>query len=119
MPVVDAEDLKALATAVYEAARTPPEHAKIVVAHQVGANLAGHDPHGVILLPTYVQRIDRGHIVPAARPAMIGETPTTLAVNGRWGFGPVVSEWTMARCLAKARETHLAVATVRQQSHVG
>jgi LDH2 family malate/lactate/ureidoglycolate dehydrogenase len=119
MPVVDAGDLTALATAIYEAAGTPTEHARIVVAHQVGANLAGHDSHGVILLPTYVQRIERGHIVPTARPAVIGETPTTLAVNGQWGFGPVVSEWTMGRCIAKARETHLAVATVRAQSHVG
>src|SRR5919202_2489751 len=119
MPVVNADDLAALATAIYEAAGTPPEHAKIVVAHQVGANLAGHDSHGVVLLPTYVQRIDRGHIVPTARPVVINETPTTLAVNGQWGFGPVVSEWTMERCIAKAREARLAAATVREQSHVG
>ena len=43
-----------------------PEHAQIVVDHQVGANLKGHDSHGVVLLPTYVNRIDRGHIMPAA-----------------------------------------------------
>ena len=119
MPVVNDADLVALATAIYEAAGTPPEHARIVVAHQVGANLAGHDSHGVVLLPTYVQRIDRGHIVPTARPEVISDTPTTLAVNGRWGFGPVVSEWTMERCVAKAREARVAVATIREQSHVG
>ena len=104
---------------MYEAAGTPPEHARIVVAHQVGANLAGHDSHGVMLLPTYVQRIERGHIMPAARPVVISETPTTLAVNGQWGFGPVVSEWTMAACIEKARSMRLAMATVREQSHVG
>ena len=119
MPVVNAEDLTAHATAIYEAAGTPPEHAEIVVAHQVGANLVGHDSHGVVLLPTYIQRIDRGHIMPTARPVAIRETPVTLAVNGQWGFGPVVSEWTMERCIAKARESHVAVATVREQSHVG
>jgi uncharacterized oxidoreductase len=73
----------------------------------------------VLLLPTYVQRIERGHIVPAARPDVIGETPTTLAVNGHWGFGPVISEWTMARCIEKARSLRVALATVREQSHVG
>lgn len=119
MPVVPVTDLVALTTAIYEAAGAPPEHARIVVAHQVGANLAGHDSHGVLLLPTYVQRIERGHIVPAARPIVVGETPTTLAVNGGWGFGPVVSEWTMAQCIAKARQMRVAVATVREQSHVG
>ena len=119
MPVVNVEDLAALADAVYVAAGTPPEHARTVVAHQVGANLAGHDSHGVVLLPTYVERIDRGHIVPTARPVVINETPTTLAVNGQWGFGPFVSEWTMERCIAIAREAHVAAATVREQSHVG
>ena len=119
MPTIQATDLVALATAIYRAAGTPEEHAHIVVAHQVGANLAGHDSHGVALLPTYVQRIDRGHIKADARPVVLSETPTTLAVNGHWGFGPVVSEWTMARCIDKARAMHVAMATIREQSHVG
>ena len=119
MPLIGSEELTAFAIAAYEAAGTPPEHARIVAAHQVGANLAGHDSHGVVLLPTYVERIDRGHIVPAARPRLLSETPTTLAVDGQWGFGPVVSEWTMERCIAKAREVRIAAATVREQSHVG
>jgi uncharacterized oxidoreductase len=119
MPNVAADELTAFAIAVYEAAGTLPEHARIVAAHQVGANLAGHDSHGVVLLPTYVDRIDRGHIVPTARPEIVNESPASLAVNGGWGFGPVISEWTMERLIAKARETRVAAGTVREQSHVG
>src|SRR5712691_10881456 len=119
MPSVGAEDLTAFAIVAYEAAGTPPEHARIVATHQVGANLVGHDSHGVVLLPTYIDRIGRGHIVPAARPEILDESPTTLAVNGRWGFGPVISEWTMERLVAKARETRIAAGTIREQSHVG
>jgi uncharacterized oxidoreductase len=73
----------------------------------------------VVLLPTYVERIDRGHIVPGARPRVASESPATLAVNGGWGFGPVISEWTMERLIAKARDTRVAAGTVREQSHVG
>ncbi|PWU25155.1 MAG: dehydrogenase [Candidatus Rokuibacteriota bacterium] len=119
MPKVDVEDLTAFAVAAYEAAGTPVDHARIVAAHQVGANLVGHDSHGVVLLPTYVERIDRGHIMPAARPAILNESPATLAVNGGWGFGPVISEWTMERLIAKARQIRVAAGTVREQSHVG
>ena len=119
MPNVRTEDLMAFVTAIYEAAGTPAEHARIVATHQVGANLAGHDSHGVVLLPTYVDRIDRGHIVPTARPDVVQESPSTLAVNGKWGFGPVISEWTMERLIAKARATRIAAGTVREQSHVG
>ena len=119
MPTITPEQLTAFAVAAYEAAGTPPEHARIVADHQVGANVVGHDSHGVVLLPTYIERIDRGHIVPTSRPRVLKETPSTLAVNGDWGFGPVISEWTMESCIAKARETQVVAATVREQSHVG
>jgi uncharacterized oxidoreductase len=119
MPTVAAVALTDFAIAVYEAAGTPSPHARIVAEHQVGANLAGHDSHGVVLLPTYVDRIDRKHIVPAARPRIVKESATSLAVDGGWGFGPVISEWTMERLIGKARETRVAAGTVREQSHVG
>jgi uncharacterized oxidoreductase len=119
MPRIKPTDLTAYAVATYEAAKTPPEHAAIVAAHQVGANLAGHDSHGVVLLPTYIDRIDKGHIMPAARPTVIDESASTLAVNGHWGFGPVVSEWTMERLIEKARQSRVAIGTVREQSHIG
>src|ERR1041384_3867183 len=99
MPNVKAEVLTAFSIAAYEKAGTPTEHAQIVATHQVGANLVGHDSHGVVLLPTYINRIDRGHIMPAAKPEIIKESGATLAVNGGWGFGPVISEWTMARLI--------------------
>lgn len=111
--------LTRLAQAIYESAGAPQAHARIVADHQVGANLAGHDSHGIQLLPTYIERIDRGHIVPDAEPVVIRESPTSLFVNGQWGFGSVVSEWTTRRTMEKAREVGVAVASIREQSHVG
>jgi LDH2 family malate/lactate/ureidoglycolate dehydrogenase len=120
MPVVvNHEELRTLSTALYEAAGTPSDHAEIVVNHQVGANLKGHDSHGVVLLGTYIDRIDKGHIMPAVKPEIMSETPTTIQVNGQWGFGPVVSEFTMQKCIEKAKEMKVAMGVVREQSHVG
>jgi len=59
--------------------------------HLVGANLAGHDSHGLILLPRTIARIKRGHIVPGAPMTIEQETPTSAAINGNWGFGYVVT----------------------------
>ena len=82
MPVVvNHEELRELSQALYEAAGTPSDHATIVVSHQVGANLKGHDSHGVVLLPTYLSRIDRGHIMPNAKPEVMSESPTTIQVK--------------------------------------
>ncbi|MFN8526447.1 MAG: Ldh family oxidoreductase [Chloroflexota bacterium] len=119
MPNVQAKTLETFARAVYEAAGTKPENAAIVASHQVGANLVGHDSHGVVLLPTYISRIDRGHIMPNAEPEVLSESAGSTYVNGNWGFGPVISEWVMARTIEKAHTTRLAAATVREQSHIG
>ena len=68
MPTVNDAELAALATAIYQAAGTPEEHARVVVAHQVGANLAGHDSHGVIRILHYLEMCEEGEVFPAAEP---------------------------------------------------
>ena len=59
--------------------------------HCVNANLAGHDSHGVIAIPTYIDRIKAGHIVPGAKWTIVQESPTTTVIDGHWGFGFVVN----------------------------
>ena len=66
MPNATAEQLKAIAAGLMEAAGAKPEHAAIIARHTTGANLAGHDSHGIILVPTYIERIKRDHIEPLA-----------------------------------------------------
>ena len=62
MPKIPAERLSEIGRALFVAAGTPPEEAEIVVRHVVNANLAGHDSHGVIQIPTYIERIKVGQI---------------------------------------------------------
>ena len=119
MPTVQAERLERLATTIFERSGAPPEHAALVAAHLVEANLAGHDSHGVILLPTYTDRIKKGHIVPGARFEIVREGPTTARINGNWGFGQVVSERAMQLAIDKAKTYQVAAVTVFHQSHVG
>jgi uncharacterized oxidoreductase len=104
---------------ILRATDTSQEEAQIVRRHMIGANLVGHDSHGVILLPTYVDRIKKGHIVPGAKFEIVREGPTTARINGNWGFGQVVSERAMQLAIDKAKTYQLAAVTVFHQSHVG
>jgi LDH2 family malate/lactate/ureidoglycolate dehydrogenase len=119
VPNVSPEQLTALVIGVYEAAGVGTEEATIVARHMVGANLAGHDSHGVILLPTYIERMKRGEVVANAPFEVLDETPTTARIDGHWGFGQVVSERAMALAIEKARTSNVAALTVYQQNHVG
>ena len=119
MPIVDPEPLQRLIGAALQAVGAGAEQAATVARHMVGANLAGHDSHGVQLLPTYIDRVQRGDIVPGAPYEVLDETPTTARVDGHWGFGQVVSERAMALAIAKAQGARVAAITVVRQAHVG
>ena len=119
MPTVPAEKLREIAADLLMGAGASEEEAAIISRHSIGANLAGHDSHGVIAIPTYIDRIRRGHIVPGAPFEIVRESPTPTVVDGHWGFGYVVSERAMQITIEKARRSNVAAATVFRQSHVG
>jgi len=119
MPIVPHDQLTQIATNLLKSAGASQAEAEIVAKHSIGANLAGHDSHGIIQVPTYIERIQRGHIVPGADMKVVNDSPTTTVVDGNWGFGYVVSEWAMRTTVKKAKQTNMAAATVFRQSHVG
>ena len=104
---------------IYVAEGVPEQEARTVATHQVKANLVGHDSHGVIHIPEYVERIRRGHIVPGATFEVEKETPSTACINGNWGIGFVVTERAMGMAIEKAKVTNVAVMTIHHQSHIG
>jgi uncharacterized oxidoreductase len=119
MPKIAAERLTQIGQALFEAAGTPRAEAELVMRHIVGANLVGHDSHGVIQIPTYLERIKAGHIVPGAPWTIVRESPTTTVVDGHWGFGYVANERAMRLTIDKARGANVAAATVFRQGHIG
>ena len=119
MPVFTPEYLHKVAYQIYCAKGTPEDEAEIVAKHQVKANLVGHDSHGMIHVPEYCERIDKGHIVPGAPFVVERETPTTAVINGNWGFGFVVTEKAMRMAIDKAKTQGIAAVTVHLQSHIG
>jgi len=119
MPDVDHAPLGQFVTAAFEKLGASADDAAIVSRHMIGANLAGHDSHGVILLPTYVDRARKGDVVLDAPWEIVHDTPTTARVDGHWGLGQVVSERAMELAIAKAKAHNVAAVTVVHQAHVG
>ncbi|MBL6459292.1 Ldh family oxidoreductase [Belnapia sp. T6] len=119
MPKIQAEALRVLGRALLVANGVPEEEAATVARHVVNANLAGHDSHGMIMLPNYIERVKAGHIVPGAPFTIVQESPTTTVVDGNWGFGYVINERAMALTIEKAGKNNIAATTVFRQGHVG
>jgi LDH2 family malate/lactate/ureidoglycolate dehydrogenase len=119
MPNVQADRLRTIGVTLLIAAGAKSDHAETIARHTVGANLAGHDSHGIMLIPTYIDRINKNHIEPLADYEVTRETDATITIDGHWGFGYVVSEYAMTRVIEKAKAHGLGAATVLRQSHVG
>jgi LDH2 family malate/lactate/ureidoglycolate dehydrogenase len=119
MPTVSADRLIDIAKALLIAAGASEEEAAVVARYNIGANLVGHDSHGIILIPTYIDRIKAGHIVPKAPRVITQETPTTTVIDGNWGFGYAVTDRAMRYTIEKAKTQNVAAATVFRQSHIG
>jgi LDH2 family malate/lactate/ureidoglycolate dehydrogenase len=119
MPTVTAEKLMEIAQGLLIAAGASAEEAAVIAKYNIGANLVGHDSHGIILIPQYIERIKVGHIVPQAPWQITQETPTTTVIDGNWGFGYYVSDRAMRYTIDKAKKQNVAAATVFRQSHIG
>lgn len=119
MPTLSEATLHRTLVSIYEAVDVPADEAETVARHQTASNLVGHDSHGAIRTPVYVQRIRRGDIVPGAAFDVEAETATTAVIDGNWGFGFVQTEKAMALAVEKAKASGVAAVTIRYQGHMG
>lgn len=119
MPTLKADELKRITEEIFCATGFPREEARIIANLVVGANLAGHDSHGVIHIPKYMERIRKGYIRPGAPVEIVHETPTTAVLNGNFTLGHVAATKAMQLAIAKARQFALAAVGVHNLNHVG
>lgn len=118
-PTAKADRLTRFCATLLQAAGASEEEARAVAIGCVNANLAGHDSHGVISIPHYIDRIRAGDIVPGAQWTIVQDSPTTAAIDGGWGVGFHVNAKAMALIIEKAKTANVAACTVFRQSHVG
>lgn len=119
MPTIPAQQLTDFAIALLQAGGVPADEAKLVGTSLVGANLRGHDSHGVMRIAQYLDGVSKGDIKPGANFSVIKETPTLLQANGNWGFGQSQATRLMDRVIPKARENGMAIGTLIHSSHIG
>ena len=119
MPTFDAELLTQFATHLFTANGIAPAEAALVSRSLIGANLRGHDSHGIMRIPYYLDQVAKGEIVPGAALRITGETPSLLAADGGWGFGQSLARVLMDRLIVKARDSGVCVGTLVHSAHIG
>jgi LDH2 family malate/lactate/ureidoglycolate dehydrogenase len=119
MPVFSPSALARAGRSIFEAVGAPEPIARRVADALVDANLTGHDSHGVIRIPQYVDAVRSGEVVPDAEPKVLRETAVSALVDGGWGFGQVTALRAAEIALARAREQGLAAVGCVRVNHIG
>jgi uncharacterized oxidoreductase len=119
MPSISAHDLIEFSSALLAAGGADVDEAAIVAESLVAANLRGHDSHGVVRIPSYLEKLDRKEVVPGAPLEILKESPAILMADGHWGFGQVQARRLIERLIEKAKLSGMAVGTLRRVTHVG
>jgi uncharacterized oxidoreductase len=104
---------------IFAAAGCSEGEAECVARHLLSANLAGHDSHGVIRAPRYVQWLGEGKVLAGQTITIVHETPTHATVDGNKGFGQSIGEQAVDLGIAKANAVGLSVIALRNAGHLG
>lgn len=119
MPAIPVEPLQRLADATFQAVGSEPAEAAAVAGQLVGANLAGHDSHGVGLIPPYLEFVRSGLVRLNQHGEVVSERGSLVVVDGRSGYGAVIGAEAMDLGIAAARATGVAVVAIRNSIHLG
>jgi uncharacterized oxidoreductase len=114
-----AERLRRLVSAMVTSGGSAAIEADLVAEHLVAANLAGHDSHGVGMMPTYVRHLGMGLLVPNTKAKVVKDDGPALMFDGGRGYGRAVAGEAIAAGIARCRQLGVAVVTLANAHHVG
>jgi uncharacterized oxidoreductase len=117
--LIAADTLQRFIADIFEKAGCRRDEADRIAFHLLGANLTGHDSHGVIRTPRYVQWLREGKVLAGQSLTIATESPTHAVVDGNFGFGQTIGPLAVDLGIAKARAAGMSIIALRHSGHIG
>lgn len=95
------------------------EDARRIATHLVGSNLAGHESHGVIRVPLYLDWQASGVVVAGERGKIVKDAGALVQIDGGFGYGQVVGELAVREGMKRARRHGVALVALKHCAHLG
>lgn len=116
---IQADALRGIIAEIFHRAGSDATEAETVARRLVDANLVGHDSHGVVRIPTYLEMVRAGAVALNQHAKIVVDTAVLVVVDGQRGFGQVIGGEAMALGIEKARRSGVGVVALRHSSHLG
>lgn len=111
--------LRTVISYILESSGSNPSEAQIVTDHLVRANLAGHDSHGVGLIPNYMASLKAKRLKANQHVKLIKDSGSIMMFDGDRGYGQVQGKEAMEQAIARCKETGLVLMTLKDAHHIG
>ena len=111
--------MHAISRNLLTAAGAPRHVADTVSEILVNSNLSGHDSHGALRIPTYLDGISGGAIVPAAEPEVVRKNGNALIVDGHSGMGIYTARKAIDLAIHNAAQSGVCCVSFRRVGHFG
>ena len=115
----DAQTLHSFIQAVFRQMGSEEQEAKLVADHLIAANLAGHDSHGIGMIPSYVRSWSQGHLQINHHAKIVKEAGAVVTLDGDRAFGQVAAHEAMALGIEKAHQHGIAAVALHNSHHIG
>src|SRR5437868_23482 len=116
---IASDRLRQLTASIFQAAGCSSTEADRIATHLVEANLVGHDSHGVIRVPSYVQWLRDGKVLANRTVEVVFENEAIAVLDGQFGFGQSIGEQAMRFGIEKSARHGVAVVALRNSGHLG
>ena len=117
--LLDAGALEAFVRDIFAAAGCDAAEAGRIAGHLVRANLAGHDSHGVVRVPRYVEWLEAGYVLKGQTAEVVTDGGSFVVLDGKFGFGQTVAPQAVAIGVERAEASGLCVTALRNAGHIG
>ncbi len=117
--IIPHEALQRLTQAIFAAAGCHEAEAERIAHYLVEANLAGHDSHGVLRIPSYIAWLQNGQVLANQTLRIVSDTGVLAVVDGQFGFGQSIGEQAMRLGIERCARHGVAVVALRNSGHLG
>ncbi|POT58031.1 malate/lactate/ureidoglycolate dehydrogenase [Citrobacter amalonaticus] len=114
-----AQTLHAFIQAVFRQMGSHEQEAQQVADHLIAANLAGHDSHGIGMIPSYIRSFSQGHLQINRHAKIVKDAGAIVTLEGDCGFGQVVAREAMTLGIEKAQKYGIAAVALHNAHHIG
>lgn len=116
---IAADDMVELVHDIFVAAGCSSEEGRRLGTSLVSANLSGHDSHGVVRVPRYLEWLSSGAFLADQKIEIVHANPVIAVVDGNYGFGQTIAPQAVELGMEKCRTHGLSAVALRNVGHVG